>query len=157
MNTVKVKRKKVGRRSISSNSDPEKKTEKEGQKADPVEDGEFVPPMVVDKDGVEHIALTREHLLQVELNLAQVQAAMSEAKALHSLAQLKEQEAALLVRSLRAEAMAQEKKAIEIKGKSDALWVKLSKMYGIDFKHAGYDDQTGLITVDPRREEDKKT
>jgi len=114
---------------------------------------EFVVPMVEDKDGVPVPALSREHLLEAELLLSKTEAAQAKSRDMHKGAELTEQTAILQVRAMRQEAMRHESAAQQLIMQRREFWDKMATLYGIDFAHAGYDDQTGVITVDTRREQ----
>ena len=158
MGTVKMKKSKVVRRPKKASPDGKKvdsgEKKKSVQEDRPVDT--FSPPTVKDMNGVDRIALTREHLLQAELYLSQIAALVIESKSLHNEAALREQEAILTVRSLRQEAMDRERKSVEKRAEADRFWIEMSGLYGINFKNAGYDDQTGIITVDPRAGEEER-
>ena len=105
---------------------------------------------IENKDGIPVKALKREDMLQAELFLAKIEASQAKAKAFHSEAAITEQNAILQVRGLRHSALENEVASKELRQRSDQFWVRMTDLYGVDFKNAGYDDQTGIITEDPR-------
>jgi len=107
-------------------------------------------PMVPNKDGIPVPALSKQNLLEAELLLSKTEQFQAKSQNKHKEAELLEQKSILQVRALRHDALAFEQETRRILVERATFWDKMGKLYGIDFKHAGYDDQTGIITVDPR-------
>ena len=160
METVE-KRKRTGKKKVMKKKAPESPVVNTDDATNAGEtsntDNGFKVPLVENRDGIPVPALTREHLLEAELLLSKITALQAESKSLNSDAQIEEQNATLRIRALRHEGSQKAKKAIEMRIMLNSFWDRMGTLYGIDFKHAGYDDQTGIITIDPRHNQDEKT
>jgi hypothetical protein len=102
----------------------------------------------VGADGIERPYLSREHLYEAEMIGFEIASYREGARARLAEAARLEQETALRVGQLRQEAQFFQRKQQEAGDRHKRLFDRLGQLYGLDFKHALYDSETGIITVD---------
>jgi hypothetical protein len=96
--------------------------------------------------------LTREDLLEIELLRVKANEQMQMAQKMHLNAEQIEFNAKLSAKALRQEALLAEKRSAQYKDEQALLFNRLGPKYGINFKVATYDDETGIIQVMDEKE-----
>ena len=86
-------------------------------------------------------------LLKIELLRVKAEEQKQIGMKLHLNATQVEFNSNLTVRAMRNDAMAAEREAVEFKRAQEKLFIELGPKYGVDFKAATYDDETGIITI----------